>query len=227
MSKQDSRIAWFIALSVAIHATVLLIGNRPVTPIGPAERAVQVSMRYRADLTDSATPAVNPAGQSRHNRRQPPATNRPTPSRAASEAIRRHHGKAPRKTTTSQSVTENPAQDTPVRGQSAPVSDPSGTARQSAEAQLRSRILRLVSSHFDYPVLARRKGWQGIVKLQVHIESDGRISRLHVEQTSGYPVLDQAALQSLQLASVPDAEQWLQGQAMDIIIPVEYRLVGG
>jgi outer membrane biosynthesis protein TonB len=48
-----------------------------------------------------------------------------------------------------------------------------------------------------------------------------------VEQTSGYPVLDRAALQSLQLASVPDAEQWMQGQAIDIIIPVEYRLVGG
>lgn len=101
------------------------------------------------------------------------------------------------------------------------------TARHTVSEQLRKSILRLVSSHFDYPLLARRKGWQGVVKLQVHIESNGRISRLHVEQTSGYAVLDQAALQTLQLASVPDAEQWMQGQAIDIIIPVEYRLVGG
>jgi protein TonB len=101
------------------------------------------------------------------------------------------------------------------------------TTRQTAREQLHNSILRLVSSRFNYPLLARRKGWQGVVKLQVHIESDGRISRLQVEQTSGYPVLDRAALQSLQLASVPDAEQWMQGQAIDIIIPVEYRLVGG
>ena len=68
---------------------------------------------------------------------------------------------------------------------------------------------------------------QGIVKLEVRIESDGRISRLRIERTSGYPLLDRAALQSLRLASVPGAEQWMQGQALDIIIPVEYRLVGG
>jgi protein TonB len=87
--------------------------------------------------------------------------------------------------------------------------------------------MHLVHSRFKYPVLARRKGWQGIVKLEVRIESDGRISRLRVEQTSGYPLLDRAALQALRLASVPDAEQWMKGQAVDIIIPVEYRLVGG
>ncbi len=31
MSAQDNRIAWFFALSVAIHAAALLVGNRAVT----------------------------------------------------------------------------------------------------------------------------------------------------------------------------------------------------
>ena len=129
--------------------------------------------------------------------------------------------------TATQPVMTRQAGDAPAPEQSSPVVAGTATSRQAAEERLRKSILQLVSSHFDYPVLARRKGWQGIVKLQVHIESDGRISRLQVEQTSGYPVLDRAALQSLQLASVPDAERWMQGQAIDIIIPVEYRLVGG
>ena len=110
-----------------------------------------------------------------------------------------------------------------------PVASSSGTdtVRQGTEEHLRESILRLVSSRFHYPVLARRKGMQGIVRLQVRIESDGRISGLQVQRTSGYAVLDQAALRSLRLASVPDAAQWLNGRAIDIIIPVEYRLVGG
>jgi protein TonB len=228
MSSQGTHIAWFIALSVAIHAAVLLTGNRPETRIGPAGRMVHVSMSYRADVTEPANHAVNPAEGTRTSRDQPHVTtNRPSPVRALRNKVSRRHDNPPQETTTTQPVTTRQVGDAPTPEQSAPAATGMETARQTAEERLHKSILRLVSSRFNYPLLARRKGWQGVVKLQVHIESDGRISRLHVEQTSGYPVLDRAALQSLQLASVPDAEQWMQGQAIDIIIPVEYRLVGG
>ncbi len=227
MSREGTRIAWFIALSAAIHAAVLLVGNRPESRIAPAGRTVHVSMSYRAGVAGPPAPAVNPAGHARTSRDQPHVTtNRPSPVRAARKEVSRRHDHLPHETTATQPVTTRQAGDTPAPGQSAPATGME-TARQTAREQLHDSILRLVSSRFNYPLLARRKGWQGVVKLQVHIESDGRISRLHVEQTSGYPVLDRAALQSLQLASVPDAEKWMQGQAIDIIIPVEYRLVGG
>jgi TonB family protein len=228
MNSEGMRIAWFIALSAAIHAAVLLVGNRPDTRIAPAGRMVHVSMSYRAGVVGPAVPAVNPAGRERTTRDQPHVTtNRPSPFRAARKEVSRHRDHPPHETTATQPVTTPQAENTPAPGQSSPAATGMETARQTAEEKLHNSILRLVSSRFNYPLLARRKGWQGVVKLQVHIESDGRISRLHVEQTSGYPVLDRAALQSLQLASVPDAEQWMQGQAIDIIIPVEYRLVGG
>jgi protein TonB len=155
------------------------------------------------------------------------ASNRLTQPGTAGKTRSRPHNNPSRETAAPQRITTGQAGNATAIGQSEPAAAGADTARQAAEEQLRKSILQLVSSHFDYPLLARRKGWQGIVKLQVHIESNGRISRLHVEQTSGYPLLDRAALQSLQLASVPDAEQWMQGQAIDIIIPVEYRLVGG
>jgi protein TonB len=227
MSRQGTRIAWFLALSVAIHVAVLLTGYRAETRIGSAGRMVHVSMSYRAGIAGPPAPASNPAGRERTSRDQPRVTtNRPSPVRAARKEVSRHRDHPPPETTATQPATTPPAENTPAPGQSSPATG-IDTARQSAEEQLHKSILRLVSSRFHYPLLARRKGWQGIVKLQVHIESDGRISRLHVEQTSGYPVLDRAALQSLQLASIPDAEQWMQGQPFDIIIPVEYRLVGG
>ncbi len=87
--------------------------------------------------------------------------------------------------------------------------------------------MAFITGQLNYPAIARRKGWQGVVKLQLLIESDGHISDLHIEQTSGYALLDKAALSSLQLAHVPDAAQWLDGKAVSIVVPVEYRLVGG
>lgn len=228
MSSQGTHIAWFIALSAAIHTAVLLTGNRHETRIGPEGRMVHVSMSYRTDVTEPANHALSPAEGTRTSRDQPQVTtNRPSPVRAVRHKVSRRHDKPPQETTATQPETTRQAGDAPTPAQPAPAATGVETTRQTAREQLHNSILRLVSSRFNYPLLARRKGWQGVVKLQVHIESDGRISRLQVEQTSGYPLLDRAALQSLQLASVPDAEQWMQGQAIDIIIPVEYRLVGG
>jgi len=228
MSRQGTHIAWFIALSAAIHAAVLLVGNRPDSRIAPEGRMVHVSMSYRAGVDDPPAAAVNPAAGARTSRDQPyVTTHRPSPVRTAGKEVSRRHDHPSHETTVKQPVTTRQAENTPAPGHSSPAAAGMEPDRQTVREQLHNSILRLVSSRFDYPLLARRKGWQGVVKLQVHIESDGRISRLHVEQTSGYPVLDRAALQSLQLASVPDAEKWMQGQAIDIIIPVEYRLVGG
>ena len=228
MNSQDTHIAWFIALSVAIHAAALLVGNRPDTRIAPAGQLLHVSMNYRAGVAGPAAQAVSPAVHERTSRDQPHVTtNRSSSVSTARKEVSRRHHNPPHETTATQPVTTRQAENTPAPGQSSPAAAGMETDRQTAREQLHNSILRLLSSRLNYPLLARRKGWQGVVKLQVHIESDGRISRLHVEQTSGYPVLDRAALQSLQLASVPDAAQWMQGQAIDIIIPVEYRLVGG
>jgi protein TonB len=85
----------------------------------------------------------------------------------------------------------------------------------------------LITRQLTYPAIARRKGWQGVARLELHIEPDGQVSGLHIDVSSGYTVLDEAALQSLQLANIPGAAQWLHGNAVDIIVPVEFRLIDG
>ena len=107
---------------------------------------------------------------------------------------------------------------------------PAASTTLSPEEQdqhLRACVMNLITRQLSYPAIARRKGWQGVVRLELHIEPDGRISDLHIEQTSGYTVLDEAARQSLQLANIPDAAQWLQGETASIVVPVEYRLIDG
>jgi protein TonB len=127
-------------------------------------------------------------------------------------------------TGTADSVATSTPADKPAPSAVVAASSPE-RSRQEADRHLRNSILELVASNLKYPPLARRKGWQGTVVLELRIEADGRISRLHVNATSGYPVLDRAAVESLQLASVTQAGQWLDGEAVDILIPVEYRLV--
>ena len=97
--------------------------------------------------------------------------------------------------------------------------------REETDRHLRSSVMELVSRELTYPAIARRKGWQGIVKLELHIEADGSITDLQLAESSGYSILDRAALQCLQFASLPGAARWLQGRTIDIVVPVEYRLV--
>lgn len=49
-----------------------------------------------------------------------------------------------------------------------------------------------------YPLQARRNNWEGAVLLEIGIGSDGRVQKETVLQSSGYPVLDQAAQKAIQ-----------------------------
>lgn len=48
-----------------------------------------------------------------------------------------------------------------------------------------------------YPHLARERGWEGVVMLKVLVEKNGKPSQVLVEKSSGYKILDQAALKSV------------------------------
>jgi len=45
-----------------------------------------------------------------------------------------------------------------------------------------------------YPRLARTRGWTGAVRLRIEVDACGDVSSATVAQSSGYPVLDRAAL---------------------------------
>lgn len=49
-----------------------------------------------------------------------------------------------------------------------------------------------------YPAKARRLGQAGVVTLRVTVATDGRIARAVVSRSSGYPALDDAAVEALQ-----------------------------
>ncbi len=90
------------------------------------------------------------------------------------------------------------------------------------------RLNLAFSEYFTYPRLAQRNGWQGMVKLGLRVEPNGQLSRIRVISTSGYQVLDQAALDTLNsISTLQGIEVWLRGKPVDTVLPVEYKLLGG
>jgi protein TonB len=224
-------IAWFLALSMAIHAALLLTYRPAMPEIGHAGHIMQLSVE-RAGSHSAAPPSPTnrPDSAPEPAIRETTATPSPEPAalptnRIATTAPRPAAMPTRMAAATSPAVNRASAPTTPS-SQSVAAGSPLPSPRES-EDHLRRSVLDLFSRRLDYPAIARRKGWQGTVTLRLLIEPDGRISRLQVDRTSGYAALDQAAVESLQLASVPQAKHWLHGRALELLVPVEYRLVGG
>lgn len=215
-------IKWFLGLSVAVHAAALLALAQPENSIGASGRTLLLSVSDRSGESVSQPPAATenemevvadaPALQPQAT--QPVITDTaPAKQRPADQPV-------------AQAQPETAVENRSDKSQSMQASSTT-ISREQQKQHLRASVMAFITRQLNYPAIARHKGWQGVVKLQLLIESDGHISDLQIEKTSGYALLDKAALSSLQLAHVPDAAQWLDGKAVSIVVPVEYRLVGG
>lgn len=77
-----------------------------------------------------------------------------------------------------------------------------------------------------YPEQARQYGWQGMVLLRIKVGLDGRISRVEIVQSSGFEVLDDEAVRTVQSWRGSPATR--RGQPVETveILPVRFRLRG-
>jgi len=58
-----------------------------------------------------------------------------------------------------------------------------------------------IEFYWEYPSLAARNGWQGNLRINFRINSDGSVSDVTLERSSGYPMLDDAAMTAVRLAA--------------------------
>lgn len=133
-------------------------------------------------------------------------------------------------TAVTETATTRPPQlprDVLVVENSTTTADGSYSARVAVGSEIQRQLKQALIPHFRYPRLARKRGWQGTVKLGLHIAADGRLSNIQVMQSSGYRLLDRAAIESLQrLERLPGSWKWLQ-DGRDETIPIRYALVDG
>lgn len=102
-----------------------------------------------------------------------------------------------------------------------PETDAAQSNEQDAAARVRARVVNDMARFFYYPPLARMRAWEGRVLLAFRVEQDGLLHEPRLVRTSGFGVLDEAALNSLRkVVRVADAG----GPRLDMEIPVIYRL---
>ena len=96
-----------------------------------------------------------------------------------------------------------------------------GAEDRDSASRARAQVVSDFARYFYYPAIARQRGWEGQVVLGFRIDRDGRLQERHVAHTSGFAVLDRAALDSL---SKVERVTVAGGAPFDMRIPVLYRL---
>ena len=75
-----------------------------------------------------------------------------------------------------------------------------------------------------YPSASRRMGEEGEVRLRVHVDTTGQAQQIEVFRSSGFPRLDQAALDTVKQWRFIPARQGDQPVAAWVIVPIQFSL---
>ncbi len=99
--------------------------------------------------------------------------------------------------------------------------------RSRAEASWEGRLLGHLQKHRRYPRQAERLRQQGVVYVRFAVARDGAVSGLKLGRSSGFALLDQETLDTVQRASpVPAPPAVVAGDPVDVMVPVSFFLRG-
>lgn len=75
-----------------------------------------------------------------------------------------------------------------------------------------------------YPALAIQRGWQGTVLLRFSINEVGSVTKVEVARSSGYPILDAAAVNAVRRWHAKPARHDGEPVATVEVLPVQFKL---
>ena len=75
-----------------------------------------------------------------------------------------------------------------------------------------------------YPLIARRNGVEGTVRLKVLVTREGRVAQVHIDQGSGSTALDNAALEAVRDWQFAPARRGAEAIESWILVPVVFKL---
>ena len=89
-----------------------------------------------------------------------------------------------------------------------------------------SLLIAWLNQHKDYPTAVKKKKQQGTVVLAFSIDRSGTVLTSRIQESSGYPLLDQAALDMLARANpLPAMPDSMPRQRLRLAVPIEYSLI--
>jgi periplasmic protein TonB len=148
-----------------------------------------------------------------------------TPKPAAPQNV--SHPPSPRKIVAAPQST--PPMQMPTQTESHAASAPSPAPRQPDDSALSdswiARVLGRLESLKRYPYRAKYDRQQGIVQLKLRIDRSGKVFSAAVAGSSGFPLLDQEALDLAARASpLPAPPDDVPGQSIELEVPIQFTL---
>lgn len=221
----------FIVLSLAMHGLAVGIWYHQETGPGEISGGTTLALVLLAPATTATGSRVKP--QAEHpapdtapaaRLASPPEPHRSVPVPAGPPP--HLHAPTGRTAATAPAATvETPETADREPASAAPAATTPAADDRLARQAVQTAVTTALKANFRYPRIARRNGWEGTVMLALRVLPDGQLTDILVSSSSGHAVLDRAALHTVQTASVPQAKQWLGDRAVDLVLPVEYRLL--
>jgi len=104
-----------------------------------------------------------------------------------------------------------------------PKSQPSSVGSQNAFVPPKSDAAYLRNPKPRYPSIAKRRGMQGIVLLYVEVSAQGRPTSVRVKKSSGFVLLDKAALKAVRAWRFAPAKR--AGRPVDAGVEIPIRFI--
>ena len=86
-------------------------------------------------------------------------------------------------------------------------------------------LANAIAQYKQYPKIAQMRGWQGMVIVDLEIDSKGSVMSVKIKKSSTYEVLDNEALEMIKKASpFPSPPQSLRGKNFNVLVPISFKL---
>ena len=103
---------------------------------------------------------------------------------------------------------------------------PSSIASQESRGALtKAEPLAHMNPAPSYPRVARQRGWEGIVRIEAFVGKDGVPGPVGIKESSGYGVLDRAALKTVKRWKFSPARSGVMRFSSRITIPIRFTLI--
>lgn len=226
---ERQRVLRWLLLSLALHALLLAWFNAPTRKLPSPKILINATLRL---ISPPDSPAASDAVPQENRAAKAPAisrrleipANKPGPVSIAHPAPQ--EVRQPLSPSEPRPVPEAIEAVRPTRSEA--TREAATHNLQAEQQQLLSRyaqqLSRLLASHQEYPRLAAMRGWEGEVRLRLKVARKGNLLSLQVDRSSGHEILDQHALQLVDLVRMPPFPDELEGSEIQITVPVNYKL---
>jgi TonB family protein len=96
---------------------------------------------------------------------------------------------------------------------------------KNIRSRAKYKIGTIENPHPEYPIIARKKGWQGRLLLAVHVDKNGNVLNVHVKETSGFEVLDKVSIKTVSDWKFLPARLGDSYVEDNLNIPVSFKLI--